>query len=68
MFVKHCPKCGSIVLKDKKYDVQYCMDCIVEFYCGHCVKCNTNYQWESYFQWAVDSELEEKPLDKGTNM
>ena len=60
MYVKYCPKCDSIVVPDKKYNVQYFSDHIIEFYYWHCIKCNTNYQWECHFEWAVDSELEEK--------
>jgi len=62
MYVHYCPKCGSIVIKDKhkKPRVQYSMDCVVETHYGYCIKCNTNYQWESFFHWAVDSELEER--------
>lgn len=59
MYVKHCPKCGGIVIKDDMYDTQHGGDNVVELYCGHCIKCGTNYQWESHYQWSVDSELEE---------
>ena len=59
MYVKHCPKCGGIVIKDDTYDMQKWEDGLMELHCGHCIKCGTDYQWESYYKWSVDSELEE---------
>lgn len=59
MFVKTCPKCGGIVVKDDMYDTQHGGGVVVELYCGHCIKCGTDYQWESYYKWSIDTDLEE---------
>ena len=59
MYIPRCPKCGGIIVKDDMYDTQHNGDSVVELFCGHCIKCETNYQWESWFLWSVDTEVEE---------
>ena len=57
--IHYCSKCGGIVVKDDTYDGERWEDGIVELHCGHCIKCGTDYQWESYYKYSHDSDLEE---------
>ena len=57
--IHYCSKCGGIIVKDDTYDTERWEYGITELHVGHCIKCNTDYQWESHYKYAGDSDLEE---------
>ena len=57
--IQYCPKCGGTVFADDCYDLQQSIDNVIAFYTGHCIKCQTNFQWEVYYTWSGVSDLEE---------
>lgn len=56
---KNCPKCGGVIEWDDTYDFSFDVDSAVEYHCGHCKHCKTDYQWTSHYMWTHDSKLEE---------
>ena len=49
-----CPKCGGIIEHDDTYDSYSGDDYIVNLCVGHCIKCETDYQWKEAFTMKFD--------------
>lgn len=54
-----CPKCGGIIEYDDTYDSSSCDNIIIEYCCGHCLNCNTEYQWKEIYNLERTEDLEE---------
>ena len=44
-----CPKCGGTIEHDDTYDSYTDDDFVVNFCVGHCVKCESEFQWREEF-------------------
>lgn len=45
-----CPKCSGKVDLDDIYDIDEGLTMIVKKCVGHCLCCNTTYQWKSTYE------------------
>ena len=59
MEVAICPKCGGIIENDDTYDSSSDFSYIVCFCVGHCVKCETEYQWKEVYGYVGVEDIEE---------
>lgn len=54
-----CPNCGGIIERDDTYDSYPDVDYIVYFCIGHCVECETEYQWKEIYDCIEVKDIEE---------
>lgn len=49
-----CSKCGGVIEHDDTYDSYSSDDYIVNLCVGHCIECETMYQWKEEFTMKFD--------------
>ena len=49
-----CPKCGGLIEHDDTYDSYANDDYFINFCVGHCIKCESIYQWKEEFEIKFD--------------
>ena len=54
-----CIKCGGIIECDDVFDQFTCDDRHIDYCCGHCVNCDTDYQWKEVYEFTGQEDLEE---------
>lgn len=54
-----CIKCGGIIECDDVFDQSTCDDRHIDYCCGHCIDCDTNYQWKEVYEFTEQIDLEE---------
>lgn len=54
-----CPKCGGIIEYDDTYDSSTCDEWHIDYCFGHCLNCDTNYQWKEIYNYKGPEDLEE---------
>ena len=48
-----CPKCGSErISTDDCYDYEVSSDYVVRQYCGHCMDCNVDVDWDEVYTFS----------------
>ena len=55
-----CPIChNGDIEEDDCYDIDHGKNEIIEYYCGHCLACEKNFQWERHYKFAYQTTYEE---------
>lgn len=54
-----CRKCGGVVEHDDTFDTSTYDDRHIEYCVGHCLSCDTEYQWKEIYVYEGPSGLEE---------
>ena len=54
-----CPKCGGSIIWDDTYDTDTNNNRHLEYCCGHCATCDTDYQWKEVYEFTEQIDLEE---------
>lgn len=54
-----CPKCGGIIECDDVFDQSTYDDRHIDYCCGHCATCDTDYQWKEVYEFTEQIDLEE---------
>ena len=54
-----CIKCGGIIECDDVFDQMTYADRHIDYCCGHCRKCDTEYQWKEVYEYTGQEDLQE---------
>lgn len=54
-----CPKCGGSIVWDDTFDQSTCDNRHIDYCCGHCVNCDTDYQWKEVYEFTGQEDLQE---------
>lgn len=54
-----CPKCNGVIECDDTFDTSTCDDRHIEYCVGHCINCDTEYQWKEVYIFKGQEDLEE---------
>lgn len=55
-----CPIChAGDIEEDDCYDTDHGKNEIIEYYCGHCMTCGKNFQWERYYKFDHQTPYKE---------
>ena len=52
-----CLKCGGEIEYDDCYDVECDNEYVERFYCGHCIKCDTDHLWSELYKFESIEKL-----------
>lgn len=53
-----CIKCGGIIECDE-LERFTCDEKHIDYCCGHCVNCGTDYQWKDVYEFVGHQDLQE---------